>query len=39
MKKTTEEKDVRTPLIAISGPMAAGKSTLAREYSPERGPS
>ena len=37
MNKTAEEKDVRTPLIAISGLMAAGKSTLARELQSRAG--
>ena len=37
MKKTAEEKDVRTPLIALSGPMASGKSTLAGELKSSAG--
>ena len=37
MKKTVEEKDVRTPLIVISGLMATGKSTLARELQSRAG--
>ena len=31
MKKTAEERNVQTSLIALSGPMTAGKSTLAKE--------